>query len=109
MSKKFNGLRHGEVALIPVKEIPGGHKLKRGDYILAHSETGHHHVLEGSLFEVTEADKDRLFVQIFGDTAIVHKKTHDKHRTITIPPSLLERYEMVEYNPASKAIRKVVD
>lgn len=107
--KQFNGLRHGEVALIPAKERLEGKKLQRGDYILAHSETGHHHVLEGFNFDVIEAVDNRLQVEVFGDTALVHRKQYDKHRTITIPPTLLERYEMVEYNPAEQAIQKVKD
>jgi len=108
--KKFNGVRHGEVALIPTKDVPNGEKVSQGaDYILAHSETGHHHVLEGTDFQVTEDANNRIFVQIFGDTALVHRKAFDKHRTIVLPPSILERYEMVEYNPASKAISAVKD
>lgn len=106
---KFGGVRHGEVALIPVEQIPGGTKLKKGDYVLAHSETGHHHVLEGRNFEVIETEEGRRFVKILLDTNLVHKKEFDKHRTITLPPSTLERYEMVEYNPAEKAIRVVRD
>jgi|ERR1043165_4182713 hypothetical protein len=105
----FNGLRHGEVMLIPVSAIPDGRTLEKGDYILAHSETGHHHVLEGKQFEITELEDGRLFARILSDTPLEHHKTHDKHRTLTIPPSILERYEMVEYNPASKAIQKVRD
>lgn len=107
--KKFTGVRHGEVMLIPVKNILKGIKAKKGDYILAHSETGHHHVLEGLNFEVTEDPNNRVFVQIFGDTALVHRKEHDKHRTLVLPPSILERYHMVEYNPASEAIQVVRD
>lgn len=107
--KEFKGVRHGEVALISVKEAIEGEKIKSGDYILAHSETGHHHVLEGTDFEVTKAEFDRVFVQIFNDTKLVHRKSFDAHRALTLPPSLLERYEMVEYNPATKAIQTVKD
>ena len=107
--KKFHGLRHGEVMLVPVEAIPEGRKVNTGDYILAHSETGHHHVLEGTAFEVIEAKDKNIFVKILDTTNLVHKKTLDAHRTITIPPSLLERYHMVEYNPASEAIQVVRD
>lgn len=108
-ANKFGGVRHGEVALIPTNVTPDGKTLPKGEYILAHSETGHHHVLEGTDFQVTENVDGRIFVQIFGDTALAHRKTHDKHRTIVLPPSILERYEMTEYDPRSEAIRKVTD
>lgn len=105
----FNGLRHGEVMLIPVKEIPNGKTLKKGDYLLAHSETGHHHVLEGTGFEVTELGDGQVFLKVLRATDLTHRKTYDKHRTLTIPESLLERYHMVEYDPAGEAIRVVRD
>lgn len=107
--KDFKGVRHGEVALIPVDNVPDGKKLKKGDYLLAHSETGHHHVLEGTAFEVTELDNGNIFVTILDSTKLVHRKMHDKHKTVVIPPSLLERYHMVEYNPAADAITVVRD
>lgn len=107
--KKFKGVRHGEVALIPVKKVRGTKEKIGGEYLLAHSETGHHHVLEGTKFEVSKDEQNRIFVRIFGDTALVHRKAFDRHRTIVLPPSLLERYEMVEYNPASKATQVVKD
>lgn len=109
----FNGLRHGEALLIPVNEIPGINtrdSLPQAPYVLADSDAGHDHVLEGSDFYVYENTDGRIFVDVRGDTAIVHKKTHDNHRTLHIPANVkLERYEMVEYNPASKLIQKVVD
>ena len=107
--KKFKGLRHGEVALIPTKEILSGKTIPKGEHILAHSETGHHHVLEGKGFTVTETDWGQIFVDVERDTALVHRKQFDQHNTIVIPPSKLKRYEMVEYNPAEKAIQVVKD
>lgn len=109
-TKEFSGLRHGEVLLKPVTSIPKGGTRKEGkEYIIAHSETGHNHVLEGTAFDVTEFDDGQIFVNVKNDTALVHRKTHDRHRTLTIPPSILERYHMVEYSPASEAIRVVKD
>lgn len=107
--KQFNGVRHGEVMLVPVDVIPAGKLLPRGDYLLAHSETGHHHVLEGTGFNVIETSTGQIFVKVRHDTNLAHRKTHDKHRTVTIPPSILKRYHMVEYNPASMAIQVVRD
>lgn len=37
---------HGENALIPINELPKGVKKLFKTYIVGHSETGHHHVLE---------------------------------------------------------------
>lgn len=108
--KQFGGVRHGEVALIPYKGKATGKVLSHNkNYVLAHSETGHHHVLEGSAFDVLETKDKLIIVNLFDDTALVHHKTFDKHRTIGLPPSVLKRYEMVEVNPASEAIQVVRD
>lgn len=110
MKKQFKGIRHGEIALIPVRSIPReGNIIPRGDYIVGHSETGHFHILEGTAFEVTEQDDGNIFVNVLKDTKLVHKKTHDKHRALVIPPSVLERYHMVDHDPRSEAIRVVKD
>lgn len=109
MKKQYKGLRHGEVMLIPVAKVPVAKKLPRGTYLLAHSETGHHHVLEGDQFEVTQTKSGQIYVTVFGATHLVHRKTHDKHRTLTVPPSILKRYHMVEYDPTADAITVVRD
>lgn len=42
------GLRHGENLLIRVPPIPSDGTQHHKRYIVGHSETGHHHVLEST-------------------------------------------------------------
>lgn len=104
--KKAKGLRHGEVILMPVdKVLKAGKKVKK--FIVAHSETGHHHVIE-SATPFTVDDKN-MYIELFGDSAIVHKKTFDAHKTLPLKPAVYERYEAQEYDPFSQITRRVVD
>lgn len=110
MNTKLAAIRHGEILLKPVAGIPKGTVTKQTTFIVGHSETGHHHVLESAVdFELTETDKKELYFRLFEPAKIVHKKTTDKHRTLTIPAGLYKRYHDTEYDPFSKIIRDVAD
>lgn len=99
------GIRHGEVILMPTLAKVKGKKAKK--FIVAHSETGHHHVIESEVpFTV---DEKRMLIELFDDAAIVHKKSFDSHKTLTLKPAVYERYEAVEYSPFDQLTRRVVD
>lgn len=99
------GIRHGEVALIPTEAVVKGKEVKK--YIVAHSETGHHHVIEAEApFMVDEKD---MLIELFGDAAIVHKKSFDAHKTLPLKKGTYKRYEAVEYDPFAAVTRRVVD
>lgn len=100
-------VRHGEAMLIPItKKITG---TEYNAFIIAHSETGHHHILESKVpFIISEQDKQFL-IELFEPAKLVHKKTTDKHNTLTIAPG---RYKVVyknEYDPFAQVIRRVTD
>jgi len=101
--------RHGENLLIEVDKLPKGKVNKDKTLIIGHSETGHHHVLEST----TEIDwvkfKDQMFVNVKVDTPLVHKKTHDKHNTLTISPGIYKIIPKTEYDPWNGYIREVFD
>lgn len=99
------GIRHGEVALIPTDAKVKGKTVK--NYIVAHSETGHNHVLE-SASKIVVDEKDFL-IELFGDTALVHKKSFDAHKTLPLEKGVYKRYEAVEYDPFAAVTRRVVD
>lgn len=103
--KKLRGIRHGEVILMPTDKKVKGKRVKK--FIVAHSETGHHHVIESETpFTV---DKENMYIELFGDAAIVHKKFFDSHKTLPLKPAVYERYEAVEYSPFDQITRRVVD
>lgn len=106
--KKQHAIRHGEIMLVPVANVPVGTTTKHDLFIVGHSETGHHHVLEGK-FEVTETDKQELYFRLFEPAKLVHKKATDQHRTLTIPAGIYQRFHDTEYSPFDGLVRKVRD
>lgn len=67
--------------------------LAAGPIIVAKSETGHNHMLEGSdawLYKI-EANPLVCFLQIDGEYAdVVHKRSFDIHETLRLPKGIWE-------------------
>lgn len=101
-------IRHGEIMLVPVDEVPEGKTTAPKSFIVGHSETGHHHVLEGR-FEVTETQKQELYFRLFEPAKLVHKKATDRHKDLVIPAGMYQRFHDTEYDPFEKVIRDVAD
>lgn len=102
-------IRHGEVVLTPVTEVPKGKTSKQTSFIVGHSETGHHHVLQGTEFEVTEISKNELYIRLFQPGKLVHQKQVDKHKTLPVSPGMYKISYKTEYSPWTKLISKVQD
>ena len=108
MTKFVNArpMAQGDLLIIPVSAIPKSAKPAEahGDhYIVAHSETGHHHVIDRAKAEVYEAADDAFiaYVRTLGDGAeIEHKRGFDTHETIALPPNgTFEIRRQREYMP----------
>lgn len=100
-------LRHGEMMLVPVRTKVTG--TEHNMFIVAHSETGHHHVLESKKpFIVNQSDKEFL-IELFEPAKLVHKKTVDKHNTLTVAPGKYKVIYKNEYDPFKEIIRRVTD
>lgn len=106
----FKGLRHGEILLHPIKTLKKGKESLHKSFIVGHSETGHHHVLESKQeFKVIERGTDSVLLELWGEAALVHKKQVDKHNTLKVAPGRYEVIYKTEYDPFSKLIRRVED
>lgn len=100
-------IRHGEAMLVPVNTNFTGRE--HTSYIVAHSETGHNHVLESTTpFKVSETD-ERFLIELFKPARLVHKKTTDKHKTLPIAPGKYKIVYKTEYNPWEGVIQRVFD
>lgn len=100
-------IRHGETMLIPIKGKVEG--AEYNIFIIAHSETGHHHVLESKVpFVVSEQDK-QFVIELFEPAKLVHKKQVDKHKTLDIPAGKYKVAYKNEYNPWEQIISRVFD
>jgi len=102
---------HGENILLPIKNLPKGTLKFFKKYIVGHSETGHHHVLESKTkgeFGIIIKDGD-LYVQVNSDANITHQKQHDIHETVNVGPGTYIVKRKTEYDPFQKVVREVWD
>lgn len=106
-----NIIRHGEVILKPdtlPKEAVLTETSKK--YIVAHSETGHHHVLEAKTdFKIFTFNGER-FIEIPTVAELWHQKTgKDVHTPHKVAPSVYKIVIKREFDYFSKALRNVRD
>ena len=88
-------------------------KADNGNYIVAHSETGHHHVIAErpnvQLFEGGEMVSYLQIVEATDETEVLieHLRSFDTHEPIVISPGCYEIRRQREYTP--EGWRKVSD
>lgn len=100
-------IRHGEALLKPVNKKVNGEA--HTSYVIAHSESGHNHVLQSKKpFKVSESDKQFL-IELFEPATLTHLKTYDRHKDLTIPAGTYEIIHKKEYDPFEKIMREVWD
>ena len=104
----MKAIEHGEVWLHPIAKMPKGKVQTVNMVMVAHSETGHHHVLEGTDIQIIEDNKE-LFIRLFKPAKLVHKKDTDFHQTLTVEPGVYEVHKKTEYNPFEKVLQDVMD
>lgn len=105
-------VRHGEVILLPVNELPNKVSLKEEskEYVVAHSETGHHHVLEATQdFKVYTLMGD-TFIEIPSVAELKHQKTGQHvHKPHKIAPAIYKVVIKREFDYFKKILRTVRD
>lgn len=100
-NKQGEPIRHGEVLLLRVSKAPKEGKLSKvKSFIVAHSESGHNHVLQSKeTFTVREIAEAYDYLILNKPADLVHQKTHDTHDTITVEPGIYKVIKKTEYNP----------
>lgn len=105
-------IRHGEVILKP-ESLPKGAVLteQTKKYIVAHSETGHHHVLESTLKDIKiytfNGDK---YVEIPSMAQLWHQKTgKNVHTPHKVAPAVYKIVIKKEFNYFSGLLQRVRD
>lgn len=90
-------LAQGELVLVPVSNVPATAKpvvAVNGRYIIGHSETGHHHVIDEPRVEVFEAADDAFcaWIKTLDRPAdLVHLRGFDTHETLRLEPKQVYR------------------
>ena len=104
-----NSCAQGDLYIRRIGALPDGVKpatAERGSYIVAFSETHHHHEIKArpnvklyttddpmvSYLEVIEATDET-------ETLLEHLRSFDTHETIKIPPGIFEIRRQREYTP----------
>lgn len=105
-------IAQGDMLIIPIATIPVSAKAAKAEgthFILAHSETGHHHVIERTKAEVYEAADDSFiaYVKALAPADITHQRSFDTHETVQLAPGNYEIRRQREYMP--EGFRKAQD
>ena len=112
--KTFDKLAaQGDLLIIKIDELPTDiSPLETNDdcIIIAHSETGHNHIMEKAhvkAFVPKKPDIYQMFIQVDEPTPIEHLRSFDTHEPIMVTPGTYEIRRQREYTP--KGYRRVAD
>ena len=101
----------GDLMIIPVNEIPGDAKevkTKDKNHVVAHSETGHHHVLSAQCARVyVVASAMMLYAKVIEQTELTHLRPYDTHEALSLPPGNYQLLRQREGSP--QGWRQVAD
>lgn len=101
-----NYAAQGDMMLIRIDALPGDAKPAQptnGQFILTHSETGHHHiVMERPTVKFFSAmDEFRSYLVVENEPAVLeHLRPTDTHESLEIKPGIYEVRRQREYSPA---------
>lgn len=108
----------GEIYARKIDKLPDGlvdFKEKKGDdWIISHSESGHHHLLDGEGVTVMERTKDvpagmRILYGIIEKPAELRQDAPNGHETHSLIEGFYEFRIAREYDPFSEQARRVAD
>lgn len=108
---------HGEATIIKLSTAPKGLVFKKVNLaVIAHSESGHNHILERleteegvSDIQIATDSKGNTYFKVVGEAQVKHKKSFDIHETTKVTEGVyivgIER----EYDPYNDVVRKSWD
>ena len=101
--KLQNKVRHGDLVIKQIDEIPQDVKLRKGLIVLLGEVTGHKHQLtSGKIFD----GKDGLiYLNLAKNSSIIH----EEHNTIKLARGKYVVLRTREYDYSSKKIKEVTD
>jgi hypothetical protein len=111
----------GEITIIRIGDVPKNKKLsgvamkpERGRFIIGHSETGHHHVIDAKGANVAVLDRAQEGMRVLhaileNPTSLDHERGFDTHESIELPPGEYEFRIGREYDPYAEIARRQAD
>lgn len=108
--KEFNNqAAQGDIFIRRVQKLPANvreMKVENGHYIVAHSETGHHHVVDATPIAKVYLGDDPMvsYLQVVEatdavETLLKHMRSFDTHETIKFSPGIYEIRRQREATP----------
>ena len=108
--------QQGEVRIAVIDAVPtcATRKVARGErgFVIAHSESGHHHVLTGGdVMERTEGVPSgmQIFYAILDAPESLIQDAPGAHESVELPPGVIEFRISREFNPFLEQVRRVAD
>jgi hypothetical protein len=94
----------GDVLIRRIKQLPkdvSKQESNNSQYIVAHSETGHHHTVaaEGTQFFHAANDPMIMYLVVDNEVDLVHNRGFDTHETIRFDAGIYEIRRQREYVP----------
>ncbi len=107
----------GEITIFRVSAMPEGltpytEKDKRGRAIISHSESGHHHVLDGDVAVLERPDSPpgmRILYALLDQPTALIQDAADAHGQHNLDAGVYEFRIAREYDPFSEQVRQVAD
>lgn len=109
----------GEIYARKISTLPDGvvvfnERNGSGDWIISHSESGHHHLLGANGVEVMERTKDvphgmRILYAIVTEPTRLYQDASVPHGTHDVDPGIYEFRIAREYDPIMEQARMVAD
>lgn len=102
----------GDLCIRRIDAVPAAAKPAAGTdgvHILAHSETGHHHVIDANRARllIDETNAFIAWLDIASEAEIRHLRDFDTHETLTVTPGRYEVRRQREYVP--EGFRRAAD
>ena len=105
-----NQAAQGDLLITKINSIPEGlekMKVENNNYIVAHSETGHHHTLPSKDVIVFEETPFSLYIEVLKETELKHNRSFDTHKSLKISKGLYRINRQREYT--AEGFRRAAD
>lgn len=84
MKNVKNYAAQGDLLIRRIDRLPDGTKGASGkEHVIAHSETGHHHVALGGVYHATD-DPMLAYLVTQGPVVVEHRRSHDTHESLRL-------------------------
>ena len=102
----------GDICIRKIAKLPKGLKvadIENGQHIVAHSETGHHHVIDSRNAQLLIDDTNSFisYLNVREPVDLKHLRDHDTHQPLHFEPGVYEVRRQREHTP--EGFRRVED